>query len=620
MHHLLADLIREAIRTGDPAGHPALLTARATIDVQIAAAESRRTDPTRGTGLDAAVAATIADGGELRAEVLASAAAVFEVRALLGVQEGVQIGEALFGPGWQGLELTDAMRDAFLRRVLAIEVVRRAFAMERDIDDGQQFAFAQLTPAAPTPLLDERPLSEPGERSPESKLTGIRLAHFSAFHRRSWRANDYLWGRLDGAARVVAMLVDASRAIDVQATEPWVPLAAALTPDGDEPFAATGRTLVVEALRDPGAGLPAPLVPPEPADPDVPPSADELRPALTAALQHDLADREDLSACGRLTRVLFIRQAQLEILAHELPTLIREAGDDSADGASTPPLSLDPDDLGGAVRALREPPSLPDQLGRDGRPEIVSDMALRTVTRSGLVSLAVLHKSTLPLMGPLMVLRAPLLSVSGMVARNRLWRPVVLLAFAAAALLLTARSAAVDEHSSDLEHFAWDGFVLTIVALLTVVGVLLVPALRGWGRYSLDRWVHRLVAVVGLAGVLAAALAGAAGPATLKDVLGAGGFDPPNWVVAGPLALILFTGALKRYMTSPWPPVAGPAIAIASGVVVAGWSVKELLDRDSLPWWAYVAVGVSIGVVAVYVFAQPKLIAVARSIKATDAP
>jgi hypothetical protein len=68
-------------------------------------------------------------------------------------------------------------------------------------------------------------------------------------------------------------------------------------------------------------------------------------------------------------------------------------------------------------------------------------------------------------------------------------------------------------------------------------------------------------------------------------------------------------------MTSPWPPVAGPAIAIASGAVVGGWSLAELLDRDGLPWWAYAGLAASIAVVAVYVFAQPKLIAVARSVQ-----
>lgn len=600
VHHLLADLIREAIRTGDPASHPELLAARAVIDAQIAAAERRRTDPSRATGLKAAVKATREDGGELRAEVLASAAAVFEVRERLGVQEQVQIGEALFGPGWHGPALTGEMRDAFLRRVLAIEVVRRAFAMERDIDDGQQFAFAQLTPAAPTPLLDAKPCSEPGTRSPETKLTGIRLAHFSAFHRRSWRANDYLWGRLDGAARVVAMLVDASRAIDVEATRPWIPLAEALTPEGDE----VQRVLLEEAL----------------ADADVPATEGDLRARAAAALEYDLAGRDDLLARGRLTRVLFIRAAQLEILAHELPTLVEEAAEDSAGGASTPPLGLDPRDVLGAVRALRETPTLPGRLGRDGLPEVVSDMALRTVSRSGLVMLAVLRGSTLPLMKPLMVLRAPLLSVSGMVARNRLWRPVVLLAFVAAALLLTARAAAVDDGSSDLDAVSWEALVLALVALVTVLGVLLVPALRALGNRSGDRLVHGAVAGLATLGVLACIAAPTFGTPGIADAVAAGGFDPPWWVAAGPLALVFFTGPVRTLFPVPWPPRSGPAVAAASALLAGGWSAYELLEDDGdLPWWAFAAVAVAIAAVAVYVFTRPRLIAATRRLSRSGA-
>ena len=34
--------------------------------------------------------------------------------------------------------------------------------------------------------------------------------HFGAFFRRSWRENDYLWGRLDGAERLLWLLGDPS--------------------------------------------------------------------------------------------------------------------------------------------------------------------------------------------------------------------------------------------------------------------------------------------------------------------------------------------------------------------------------------------------------------------------
>jgi patatin-related protein len=39
------------------------------------------------------------------------------------------------------------------------------------------------------------------------KLMGVRLFHFGAFQRRDWRENDYLWGRLDAAERLVGLVL-----------------------------------------------------------------------------------------------------------------------------------------------------------------------------------------------------------------------------------------------------------------------------------------------------------------------------------------------------------------------------------------------------------------------------
>jgi predicted acylesterase/phospholipase RssA len=605
VHHLVADLIREAIRTGDPAGHPELMAARAAIDEQIALAEARRRDPDRHASVQAARTAVASDDASLREEVLATAAAAFGVRRLLGVQEGVAVAPALFGPGWEGAALTAAEEQAFLRRVLAVEVVRRAFAMERDIDDSQRFAFAQLTPAAPTPLLDAKPMTEPSElRSPETKLTGIRLAHFSAFHRRSWRANDFLWGRLDGAARVIDMLVDASRAIDVQSTRPWEPLAVALTPTADDTFAAAQRELVAEALDDAGAA----------AGPD-------LRARLAAALEHDLAE-QTLSERGTLTRVLCIRAAQLEVLAHELPTLVETAAEDSAEGASTAPLPLDPADLLGSVHALRAL-DLPGVLGRDAPAEAVSDMALRTISRGGLVTVALLRGSGIPLLPALQVLRAPLLAVSGMVVRARVLRLVVLLAYAAAALFLAVRAAAVTTASSDFEQASKDALILALVAALTVLGVLLVPLLRWWGRRSWDRWVHLGVAVVALAGVIASAVVpGMLGDRSWVDLVIAAGFDPPPAVFWLAFALVLCKapfGLLRRYVEVPWRPVEGPLLAAAAALVVGGWSLYELFDGPALRWWALLGLAASVAAVALYLLAQARLMR-ALALRLTSAP
>jgi len=52
------------------------------------------------------------------------------------------------------------------------------------------------------------------------KLTGLQLNHFGAFYKASWRANDWMWGRLDGAGWLVHMLLDPRRLHQLAAEAP----------------------------------------------------------------------------------------------------------------------------------------------------------------------------------------------------------------------------------------------------------------------------------------------------------------------------------------------------------------------------------------------------------------
>jgi patatin-related protein len=55
-----------------------------------------------------------------------------------------------------------------------------------------------------------------GLSTAKDKLEGVKLAHFGAFLRRKWRENDYLWGRLDAAERLIGLVLrpDSFRAED----------------------------------------------------------------------------------------------------------------------------------------------------------------------------------------------------------------------------------------------------------------------------------------------------------------------------------------------------------------------------------------------------------------------
>jgi hypothetical protein len=61
----------------------------------------------------------------------------------------------------------------------------------------------------------------------KDKLQGVHLGHFGAFLKREWRENDYLWGRLDAAERLIRLLQkDAGKAgVKLDDSLDWVKLA-----------------------------------------------------------------------------------------------------------------------------------------------------------------------------------------------------------------------------------------------------------------------------------------------------------------------------------------------------------------------------------------------------------
>ena len=85
------------------------------------------------------------------------------------------------------------------RLLLSVEVIEATFSGTEPRPD-QEIRLVQFTSKG-TVAIDELQRS-----APIDKLAGVELAHFGAFLKRSWRANDWMWGRLDAAERLVLML------------------------------------------------------------------------------------------------------------------------------------------------------------------------------------------------------------------------------------------------------------------------------------------------------------------------------------------------------------------------------------------------------------------------------
>lgn len=93
-------------------------------------------------------------------------------------------------------------RDTIAARLFDLHVARYVMQPEGVVAD-QALELVQMSSDTRT-SLDGRTLAR-------EKLTGLQLHHFGAFYKASWRANDWMWGRLDGAGWLVHMLLDPRR-------------------------------------------------------------------------------------------------------------------------------------------------------------------------------------------------------------------------------------------------------------------------------------------------------------------------------------------------------------------------------------------------------------------------
>ncbi len=89
-----------------------------------------------------------------------------------------------------------------LARLLQLEVITRATGDQGD-EQEQVVELSQLSADGGSPLG--------GPQEAKEKLAGLQLAHFGAFYKRSWRANDWMFGRLDAASQLVKVVLNPER-------------------------------------------------------------------------------------------------------------------------------------------------------------------------------------------------------------------------------------------------------------------------------------------------------------------------------------------------------------------------------------------------------------------------
>ncbi|GHG16421.1 MULTISPECIES: patatin-like protein [Amycolatopsis] len=101
---------------------------------------------------------------------------------------------------WLALESDDEVVQA---RLLALHVAGRGLLAEAPAVD-QRADLVQVS-------ADLRTLLDMDRRRAWEKLTGMQANYFGGFYKASWRANDWMWGRIDGAGWLMQVLLDPVR-------------------------------------------------------------------------------------------------------------------------------------------------------------------------------------------------------------------------------------------------------------------------------------------------------------------------------------------------------------------------------------------------------------------------
>ncbi len=133
------------------------------------------------------------------------------------------------------------------------------------------------------------------------KLAGNQLNHFGAFYKSSWRANDWMWGRLDAAMRLTQMLLDPLRIRQVSR--------------GDTAERWEGRLRTIAGTT---------------VDPE---NNRAWRPLTVQTELSFIDDNDTVPASIPFTAGSIARRIQLEILREELPNIAEAAEADMQSGA-----------------------------------------------------------------------------------------------------------------------------------------------------------------------------------------------------------------------------------------------------------------------------------------------
>ena len=340
-------------------------------------------------------------------------------------------GESLKWVHGLGLDQADLSKESLLVRLLHLEVAATALGDEVNTGTTQPVELVQLSAQTANGFAEY-------SRTADDKLGGWSVNRFGGFLKRSWRANDWTWGRVDAATVLCRTVLQPSR---IRRT---ARLTGYRTGNPAERAEATLKELVNHLFDE--------------ERPDLQPLLVEAQHELTNVFDEDNVDEGDLPASLPALAGLFARALHEQIVVEELPAIATAIRADKVEGgyqrsrgevflASESALlarleQSGPLDAAQRTRALNAFDSA--GIGREPlREESSSDMSIRTATTAAAVVTTVLSsgRSGLKAISPVTravrgLMMLPYWVVTGLTSKGGLTRTLSVLALALGGTLL----------------------------------------------------------------------------------------------------------------------------------------------------------------------------------------
>ncbi|GAA3555894.1 patatin-like protein [Amycolatopsis ultiminotia] len=213
---------------------------------------------------------------------------------------------------WFRLADAEPADEELLSRLLLLHVATRGLLAELPSVD-QRVDLVQVS-------ADTRTLLDLSRARCEDKLTGTQANNFGAFYKSSWRANDWMWGRIDGAGWLMQCLLEPARLKMLRDVV------------GREEFREQVRaSFTAIGWQPPSAG--------DNAD-DLPALLEQLGEELAfLGLDANLAPVDfgtELPSSLPVTAMVLARARQAQIARAELPIVARQASEDAKEGNGKP--------------------------------------------------------------------------------------------------------------------------------------------------------------------------------------------------------------------------------------------------------------------------------------------